>query len=238
MIPEPPGSWPPLPGAWAGPAPGFVDCVRIRLDDVGPAALAALRSSLATAERDRADRFVDPVDQARAVVGRGVLRRLLARDPRAPAAADIPLLSGPWGKPYTPGGPAFSLSHAGALVLLAFAADGHVGVDVEPAAAGEAWREVAGRLHPAEQAAVAASPDPARAFLSLWTRKEAMAKAAGIGLVGQPPAAWSVTDGPDMAPPVARWSVFELRPDAGHLAAAVASGPLALRGWSLDPGAI
>ncbi|MDR2012983.1 MAG: 4'-phosphopantetheinyl transferase superfamily protein [Rhodanobacter sp.] len=93
---------------------------------------------------------------------------------------------GPHGKPFAPDWPdlEFNLSHAGPQVLLAFARRQALGVDIEAEtrrfSAGLARRFFA----PRETAALERLPEPLRhtAFLHLWTHKEALLKALGVGL--------------------------------------------------------
>lgn len=79
-------------------------------------------------------------------------------------------------------GTGVSLSHAAGAVAAA-AGQGPVGVDVEDASAAVFNPRVAARvLASAELAVVSADPDPARAFLRLWVRKEALVKVGGATL--------------------------------------------------------
>lgn len=78
-----------------------------------------------------------------------------------------------------------SLSHADGVVAVAVAASGAVGVDIESRARAVEMPEIAARvLHPREAPAIAALAATAQgdALLDLWVRKEAVLKAAGIGL--------------------------------------------------------
>lgn len=78
-----------------------------------------------------------------------------------------------------------SLSHAEGAVAIAVARHGPVGIDIEAMVRAAQMDEIADAvLHPSERAAVAAlsAPDRARTLLALWVRKEALLKAAGIGL--------------------------------------------------------
>jgi 4'-phosphopantetheinyl transferase len=168
-------------------------------------------------EATRADGFVHRDDQVRALVGRGVLRLLLGRAMRRSGPLMEPLDAGPAGKPALPGGPAFNVSHGGGVVLLGFSTGHAVGVDVEPVASGGAWREVMSRLHPIERAELTAARDPPAAFLRIWTRKEAVAKAAGAGL-SVDSRDWAVGTGIGVG-----WRVFDLEPEMGH-AGAIAVG--------------
>ena len=92
------------------------------------------------------------------------------------------------GKPYLPkpadGLPLyFSLSHAWPMAAVAITEAGECGVDVEMRDAGTRWREFASDvLHPDDLTEILASQDPQSAFIRCWTRKEAAAKAAGLGL--------------------------------------------------------
>ena len=84
-----------------------------------------------------------------------------------------PLIA-PGGKPYIPGGPEFSLSHSGALAVIALA-DVPVGTDAErDRPTGEALRLRV--LTEGERA------DGFRDPLFFWTRKEAALKCLGTGL--------------------------------------------------------
>ena len=86
----------------------------------------------------------------------------------------------PDGKPYIAGGPHFSISHC--QTALAVAIDNRpVGIDVESI---RKWNpSLAERtMNAAELALIARDPDPARAFIRLWTRKEAFLKWKGTGI--------------------------------------------------------
>jgi len=78
----------------------------------------------------------------------------------------------PGGKPFLPGGPHFSISHSGGMVLLAVCADSPVGCDVEPV----------NRTVKHEQAIrrKIALGDESTPFLQLWTAHEARFK-SGLG---------------------------------------------------------
>jgi 4'-phosphopantetheinyl transferase len=87
----------------------------------------------------------------------------------------------PNGRPYVDG-LAVSISHSRTLVAVAASAAGPVGVDVEDVYP----REVAGLARrwfdPSELEWMARQPDELTAFLDLWTAKEAVGKALGLGL--------------------------------------------------------
>lgn len=79
-------------------------------------------------------------------LGRAVLRRLLgALTGQAPSAVE--LTTAPGGKPHLPTqAPAFNLSHSGDLLLLAVAAGGRLGVDVEQVRPRPHWERLVERF--------------------------------------------------------------------------------------------
>jgi 4'-phosphopantetheinyl transferase len=155
-----------------------------------PAALSQLeklRGTLCPDELERAARFRTEPLRERWVLTRGLLRARLA-DYLAQDAREICFATGPLGKPSLPGHPGFffNTSHSGDDAAFAFTRVGEVGVDIEQLRAGGPRHEAIARrfFTPAEQAELAAVPEPerTRAFLGLWTRKEAFVKARGDGV--------------------------------------------------------
>ena len=152
-----------------------------------PGADPALLALLADAERAALARLQRSADRARYVAAHALLRLVLA-DRRQVPVADIEVAvhcarcgSDQHGKPFVTGGAdEFSLSHAGDRVVVAVG-DAPLGIDVELlTAVGFAGFD-----------AVALAPDepvPAsdRARAVLWTRKEAVLKATGLGLTTDP----------------------------------------------------
>jgi 4'-phosphopantetheinyl transferase len=122
--------------------------------------------------------------RAVATAAHALLERLLRG--YTPDGAVPRLERGPHGKPFAADLPdlEFNLSHTGSQVLLACARRQALGVDIEPEtrrfSAGLARRFFA----PREAAALDRLPEPLRhaAFLRLWTHKEALLKALGVGL--------------------------------------------------------
>ncbi|MDG9720487.1 4'-phosphopantetheinyl transferase superfamily protein [Streptomyces sp. DH24] len=135
------------------------------------------------------------------------------------------------GRPYLRDHPGVgvSLSHARGAVAAA-AGPGPVGVDVEDASAAVFDARVAARsLAPAELAAVRAAPDPARSFLRLWVRKEALVK-VGVTTLGRLRAVDLTDPGAPAGWRFADWS----SPDGRLTAAAVARTTPAVDGGN-DP---
>jgi phosphopantetheinyl transferase len=140
-------------------------------------------------ERASAGRFLRPDDSARFVAGR-VLLRIAAADILGCEADAVDLArrcpvcgSDEHGRPIVAGagggGPRLSLTHAGEVIAVA-AADGPVGIDVEPYDEHADHAAVARAMLTADELAVAA--ESRRAFHDLWTLKEAFLKASGLTL--------------------------------------------------------
>jgi 4'-phosphopantetheinyl transferase len=194
---------------------------------------AALLPLLSESELLRSRRFLSARHGERYVVAHARLRQVLAAvfqaDPRS-----LKFIEGEHGKPELAGSSAeaglhFNLSHSGALGLVGWSRDRHIGVDVE------AWREMRDEaalvrryFSAAEIAAWEAVPPAQRteAFFNLWTRKEAYIKALGRGL-SLPLASFDVSLGNGAAAKLLRPSDL-----AGGGAWSLAA-PQAGRGYSL-----
>lgn len=117
---------------------------------------------------------------------RGVLAGLLGVEPGA-----LRFGRGPHGKPSLPGSDlAFNLSHSGPVGLLVAGSSAlEWGIDIERIRPLPDALAVARRVFtPAEQEALWREPPDhqSRAFMTLWTRKEACLKALGTGLTVEP----------------------------------------------------
>lgn len=179
------------------------------------------------AELTRGGRFVFEQDQRRHLAAHAGLRRVLSMyTGRAPGELD--LRETPQGKPFLADGRlAFNLSHSGDLALVAVAAAGQVGVDVERVAPRSGEMSMARSLFaPGEIAQLESLAPEARRlmFCRLWTCREAVLKAAGVGLSGV-----GLEIGMDgsgeayiLSPPlelVEPLRLIEFRPSAHHVAA-------------------
>lgn len=180
---------------------------------------------LSAEERERGAAFRLQADRDRYHVAHTALRRELAARLGCPPAdvpltrAECPVCGGPHGRPSVAGHPVhFSLSHAGDLVVLAFAGR-PVGVDVEREPDPSVVTEVARALHPREQVELAALPEARRgaAFARCWTRKEAYLKGTGTGLA-EDPAVTYVGTGPEPVAP-SGWRVADVVTAEGYAAA-------------------
>jgi len=149
-----------------------------------------LLGHLPNEEIGRLHRYRMAADQLRFLVGRGLLRAFLSayydREPR-----EIAIVQGTHGKPeYSPpAGQArlqFNVSHSGNLVALAFTTAGEIGIDLESEDRLKNWEELVPQIFSMrEQAELFSLPLELRrkVFLNGWTRKEAVLKAFGLGLI-------------------------------------------------------
>jgi 4'-phosphopantetheinyl transferase len=230
-------NWPLAPPKAAVLGAATVSCWRIALDAVDRQRGNRLAELLAEAERQRAARFLRPADRRSYIAAHAGLRLLLAAA-LGRREQDLRFSNGATGKPMLADGALeFNLSHSAGIVLIALARRLAVGVDVER------LRLVPGReaivrryLHPGERADLAALPPaPAQtAFFRCWTRKEAVAKALGLGL-GLPLERYRVSCRPgvpaalleaqDLEPPPELWSIHDLTPSADHVGALAVPAP-------------
>lgn len=167
-----------LAQALAGVALWLVDLAR-------PAPTQEL-ACLSTEEQVRAARFRAVRDRDRYLRTHAAMRQLLARH-TGRVAHELVYVTGRFGKPSLVGAPAchFNLSHSEDMAVIAISDAAEIGVDVEvlrevPDASALAEQH----FTPAERAEYALVPagQSHRAFLRVWTRKEACLKAAGLGL--------------------------------------------------------
>ena len=198
-------------------------------------------------ERRRAERLRLPIARAQYVAARATVRRLLGRYLGQPPTA-LRFAYGPQGKPALAASAAaslhFNVSHSHGLGLFAVARR-PVGVDVEQVRLGIDTSRVAARFFsPVELAALGAVAAEQRpmAFYRLWTRKEAVLKAAGRGVwqalsqveVSGPEEPASLVQA-GWADDAAPWSLVDLAPAPGFVGAlAVAGTGWRLRRWALS----
>ena len=208
--------------------------------DLAPERVAALRDTLAADERARAERFRFPLDGARSIVARGLLRAIIARYlERAPGA--IAFVYGASGKPSLRddaecGSIRFNVSHADGVALYALTRGREVGVDIERIRADMVGERIAERFFsPHEVATLRALPPDLQhdAFFTCWTRKEAYVKARGIGigaaldrfdvsLAPHEPAALLANR--EAGEAQRRWSLYHLTPGPGFVGAVAVEG--------------
>ncbi len=158
----------------------------LRAAETDDASLALFAPWLSEGERARMAQFRFEQHRREYLAGRGLTRQVLAHymDRRA---QDLNFEEGPQGKPVLrdAGGLHFNLSHACGINVLALSRLGPLGVDVECI---DGRRDIAPLVQrffaASEGLAVARAPmaQRQRLAMSLWTLKEAVAKALGLGL--------------------------------------------------------
>lgn len=211
-----------------------------------PTAISVLKQILAPDEVSRADRYHFQKDRDRFIIARAVLRHLLASY-LGQEAARLRFLTNPYGKPALDVknavmGLRFNLAHSRDFALFAFARHREVGADLEYIRQDFDTLQLAGEFFaPGEVLALKTLPFSLQreSFFRCWTRKEAYIKARGEGL-SLPLARFEVSLHPDEpaallkvaddAAEASRWSLRELTPAAGYMAAIAVEG----HDWQLD----
>jgi 4'-phosphopantetheinyl transferase len=200
-------------------------------------------------EQGRARRFAHDRDRHSFVAAHGGLRLLLAAM-RDASPASVEFSADPFGKPrlVRSGGVEFNMSHSGGIVLIGFARDMAVGVDVEARRPMSDRSQIVRRyFHPGEVADFADVPDDQAedAFFRCWSRKEAVVKALGLGM-SLDLHRYRVTCMPGAAPellalegeiaPHETWSIVDIDPGSNYVGAvAVRRRPLAVDCLTFDP---
>ena len=158
---------------------------------VWTATLATLRpmaeaylASLDPAEKERMARFRFEVDRERFLLGHGWLREVLGTYLQC-SSESIVYRRGRFGKPFLEGHPLrFNISDTKDAVAIAISKEREVGVDIETTSRRVHHVEVGQHYFtPEEIAAIDEAPDGKRRFLEFWTRKEAVLKASGVGIM-------------------------------------------------------
>lgn len=142
-----------------------------------------LQTLMQSDELRRAYRYRQLADRQRFIYTRGVLRALLSR--YVNERADLIVFSeGVNKKPELPGhrGLDFNVSHSGDWVLIAIGKV-NVGVDIEQIKPDFPFEDLLpSTLSPEECTWLDGRTDARSRFYQLWTRKEALVKATGIGM--------------------------------------------------------
>ncbi|QNM94862.1 4'-phosphopantetheinyl transferase family protein [Chitinimonas koreensis] len=138
---------------------------------------------LDAAERAQAARYYRQADRVRFALTRLTLRRLLGERLGRPPAA-IQFQAGPHGKPGLAGGelPHFNVSHAGGHALIALAESQPVGIDLERHDASRSLTGLAGEIFTAAEQRHCRGGAELAAFYDIWSGKEAVLKAWGVGI--------------------------------------------------------
>ncbi|MBP7408983.1 MAG: 4'-phosphopantetheinyl transferase superfamily protein [Flavobacteriales bacterium] len=166
------------------PAEGMVHLWFATLEQLRPRT-AFYRDLLDPVETERAQRFRFKQDRERFILGHGVLRELLGRYLKRDGSL-IRFSRGAFGKPYLDRKRlCFNFSDTKDAILVGFTTGVEIGVDIETMARDVDHAAVSEHYFTAPEIAViqAAGPEAKRCFLDFWTRKEAVLKASGVGIM-------------------------------------------------------
>lgn len=181
--------------------PNHIADIRLFDTDVNQytqAELAKLTELLSVEERDKVNRYHKKNDKLLSVIARANLRRLLGVQ-LGHLPQTLTIKNTAYGKPFLNQPTSnidFNVSHAGSKVVIALdcasvtpsSNQSYIGIDIE-------------RINPQIDIQVIAkyyfserelylinqSPEPVTTFFIYWTRKEALLKAAGVGLINELP---------------------------------------------------
>jgi 4'-phosphopantetheinyl transferase len=220
-----------------------IEVWRIALDEID---LAPATDLLDLGEISRADSFATPLLRRRFLARRMALRQILGNEIGiAPPRVAIELSAR--GKPrlLDRSDLFFNVSHSGALGLLALSARSELGIDIEKVREIPRWTEIVREFFAETECEALLRPDrTVSTFLAYWTRKEAVAKATGLGLdlplssftvanfVG---AETSVVTIRGLSGAARRWHVRDLMSGPEHVAALASSSPFVEINWKAFP---
>lgn len=144
-----------------------------------------LLAALTGEEKERADRFRFDNDRQNFVLRRGLLRQLLGETLNV-APSRIRFGSTPVGKPFIAfpenTGLFFNISHSGRQIAYAFSKHPEIGIDIERIRTVDDIDQLALKYFSAEEYAIIVnlpSWEKNKAFIRIWSIKEALIKASG-----------------------------------------------------------
>jgi 4'-phosphopantetheinyl transferase len=203
-----------------------------------PHVIESLGKVLSPDELARARRFHFPFNRYEFIVSRGTLRMLLGQYV-ACSPENLRFMYSQYGRPTLDAAShtqpvEFNISHSGNVVVLAFARDRRIGIDIELVRRDFSTAEIAERFFSvAEREALRTLPVEQRheAFFRCWTRKEAFIKALGEGL-SRPLDQFDVSLAPELPTALLatrpdaryahRWSLWNLNVPPGYAGALAA----------------
>lgn len=212
---------------------------RARLDQP-PLCVESLLGTLTDDERSRAERFKFLKDREHFIVARGTLRAIIGRYLQI-EPSQLRFCYSDYGKPalvkdFAGGAARFNLTHSHGLALFAVTCGREVGIDLEKLRPDLADGQIAERFFSAQEVRRLRElprQQQGEAFFNCWTRKEAYIKARGEGLSmpldsfdvslvpGEPAELLDTRGDPQEA---SRWSLRELFPASGFVAAVAVEG--------------
>lgn len=148
---------------------------------------AELNDLLDPVEQERAQRFRFDADRERFILGHGMLRSLLGKYLKRDGSL-VRMARGPFGKPYLERKDLrFSFSDTKDAIIVAFAQLQEIGADIETMHRAVDHNAVSEHYFtPPEIRSIQEAGTEGgakRRFLELWTRKEAVLKASGVGIM-------------------------------------------------------
>ena len=194
-----------------------------------------MRLNLNPTELLRADRFHFVRDRLRFMTVRGFLRRLLSEYLQVPSK-ELEFIYNQYGKPSLPthlnaNGLQFNVAHCHEYGLVALSRDAMIGVDIEREQCGLEYMQMARAILSDQQFAqfqVLPIAVQGECFYRLWTRKEAVSKAVGLG-VSMPFHTFDVSFDMSESPKIThldahwgqadKWALHNIDVDAGFVAA-------------------
>ncbi|ULU24013.1 4'-phosphopantetheinyl transferase superfamily protein [Dyella terrae] len=190
-------------------------------------------SLLSTYEAGRAARFRHALDHDTYTIAHAFWRVALGAALNSDPAA-VELVRSAHGQPLLPdSGLCTSLSHSGTMVAVAIARGAAIGVDIEGFPSRTPLHDLTGALCTPQEAAAMSELDGearSRALLDLWTRKEALLKAFGVGLRVPPSTIEAHLDGlidpPDEAKDAPSCRLFSLSMPVGWLGSLAITGDI------------
>jgi 4'-phosphopantetheinyl transferase len=200
-----------------------------------PAAQQEVFAAILSADEvERSRRYYFEKDRQQYSTARGILRILLGAY-LGVAPQSLTFGYTPYGKPFLaayPDGIQFNLSHSGGLALFAFSRLGQIGIDVEHTQRDIDMDEIAQRFFSLnERRMLDSAPESARRtlFFQLWTRKEAVLKAAGMeGTFPLDTLDVSTAESPAILPGTGEaWHIQDILPAPGFRAA-IATGEVCI----------
>jgi 4'-phosphopantetheinyl transferase len=209
---------------------------RVCLSDLAPK-VRELRLLLSEEEQARGDRYIRSEDGVKFMVGRAMLRLILAQY-LSLKPGEVLLSIGEFGKPYiskslNTNDLSFNLSHSGDVCLVAVSYAREIGVDVEKLRDDVAVEDLATRYFSLEEITeLHVLPNQLRrlGFFLCWTRKEAYVKAKALGLQ-VPLDQFSVSLTPGQPAGIrgaeaSGWTILSFDPGPGYVASVVFEGAM------------
>ncbi len=125
-------------------------------------------------------RYKYPADQKARLLSRLMLRESMAETASVDRLKD-------WrrdenNKPVIDNWHAFNITHSSELVVFTYTTGESIGIDIEKRKTLE-HHEIMENFHPEEQQFIRSAADSTGCFYEIWVKKEALLKAAGIGIV-------------------------------------------------------